>query len=104
MKTVALRARAHELKQNRDGVLRTRVIFSDFHFARCALCAKSAARGWRDNILRMRKTIQQVVAACLMSLVLVGAAPSNEPGNEDGFEPIFDGKSLDGWKSSDMTF
>jgi hypothetical protein len=36
--------------------------------------------------------------------VLVGAVAPNETKDEAGFEPIFDGKTLDGWKSPDMSF
>src|SRR5688572_18993325 len=43
---------------------------------------------------------------CLIALMLcVSAAPAGkDDADESGFQPIFDGKTLDGWKAPDMSF
>ena len=42
------------------------------------------------------------LACALLLPILALALGADEP--EPGFEPIFDGKTLDGWKSPDMSF
>src|SRR6476469_7583461 len=43
-------------------------------------------------------------AACVMAIVFIGATDSSKPSDEAGFELIFDGKTLEGGKSPDMSF
>ena len=46
----------------------------------------------------MRQTL-----LCALLLLCVSATPARDE-DESGFEPIFDGKTLDGWKAPDMSF
>ena len=43
-----------------------------------------------------------LLCACL-TLANLGSG-ADKPEDEAGFEPIFDGKTLDGWRSPDMSF
>lgn len=38
------------------------------------------------------------------SLLLTTLIAADQPADEPGFKPIFDGKTLDGWRSPDMSF
>lgn len=50
----------------------------------------------------MRKNYLQLIGITL--IVLLGIATSPASGAEADFKSIFDGKTLDGWKASDMSF
>ncbi|MBI5685850.1 MAG: GH32 C-terminal domain-containing protein [Verrucomicrobia bacterium] len=41
---------------------------------------------------------------CLAVALLLNASLAASPADEPGFQPIFDGKSFDGWKAADMSF
>jgi hypothetical protein len=43
-------------------------------------------------------------AAVLLIACLSFIGASEKPSDETGFEPIFDGKTLDGWKAPDMSY
>jgi len=49
--------------------------------------------------MRRVHAVAPLLIACLS---LLGA--NEQPADEAGFEPIFDGKTLDGWKAPDMSF
>jgi hypothetical protein len=49
-------------------------------------------------------TIAVVLAVCTLSAAIVTAADSPQAKADADFVPIFDGKTLDGWKAPDMSF
>ncbi len=52
----------------------------------------------------MRTTTLSGFGLALFILASLAAASKQDAGDEAGFEPIFDGKTLDDWKAPDMSF
>jgi hypothetical protein len=48
--------------------------------------------------------MRRIAAVLLAALLASCASPAPQEPGEEGFRPIFDGKTLDGWKAPDMSF
>ena len=51
-----------------------------------------------------RPARNRITSLCVVSLILLCGIAASPPAAEDGFRPIFDGKTLDGWETFDPSY